>query len=199
MDVLAVSAETTDRLITAGTVLAGAIIGGLITVFVTWLQNRHARSERKAEAQVARRARAAAVLGRARTFLTDITPERIGINVDPQATPEQLQALKARLDTLRDELSVFAAADDDEAVMSRAAELEVALFNTFHWVSWHASDLLRHRDAMDSLRRAQQAHLRATTLIRIVLDLVRGRDVSELDAQLESIDGEDVPGEAAAQ
>jgi type II secretory pathway pseudopilin PulG len=89
VDVLAVSAETTDRLITVASVVAGAIIGGLITVFVTWLQNRYARSERKAEARVARRARAAAVLGRARTFLTDITPERIGFNVDPEATPEQ--------------------------------------------------------------------------------------------------------------
>jgi hypothetical protein len=79
--------------------------------------------------------------------------------------------------------------------MSRSAELEVALFNTFHWVSWHASDLLRHRDSQHSLREAQLAHLRATTLIRIVLDLVRGRDVSKLEAELESINGEYVPAE----
>jgi hypothetical protein len=66
------------------------------------------------------------------------------MNVNPVTTPEKMEALRLRLDTLRDELSVFSAAADDDR-MNRTAEFEVALFNTFHKVSWHASDLLRDR------------------------------------------------------
>jgi hypothetical protein len=53
------------------------------------------------------------------------------MNVNPVTTPEKMEALRLRLDTLRDELSVFSAAADDDR-MNRTAEFEVALFNTFH-------------------------------------------------------------------
>jgi hypothetical protein len=97
--------------------------------------------------------------------------------------------LTVRLNALRDELSMFAGADEDDRVMARTAELEVALFNTLHWVKWHASDLLRYRDGvLDSLSDAQWWHARATALVRIVLDLVRGRDVKELENGLLELD-----------
>ena len=188
MSVLAVAAETTNQLIAAGAALGGAIVGGVITLIGTVLQNRHATGERQAEAAKARRERAAAVLGRVRTFLSDATPERVGINVNAERTPQELEALSVRLSALRDELSMFAGADEDDRVMARTAELEVALLNTLHWVSWHASDLLRNRDALDSLSAAQWWHVRATALVRIVLDLVRGRDVAELEDGLRELD-----------
>jgi hypothetical protein len=188
MDVLGLAPETTNQLIAAGAALGGPIIGGVITLIGTVLQNRHARRERQAEAAAARRERAAAILGRVRTFLTDANPERIGINVNAERTPQELEELSARLGALRDELSMFAGADEDDRVMAQTAELEVALFNTLYWVRWHASDLLRHRDPLDSLRTAQHWHLRATALVRIVLDLVRGRDVAELEDGLRQLD-----------
>jgi hypothetical protein len=83
---------------------------------------------------------------------------------------------------------MFAGADEDDRVMARIGELEVALFNTLHWVRWHASDLLNNRDALDSLSDAQWWHARATALVRIVLDLVRGRDVAELEKGLRELD-----------
>jgi hypothetical protein len=152
------------------------------------LQNRHATGVRQAEAATARRERAAAVLGRVRTFLSDATPERLGINVNAGGTPQELEALTVRLSVLRDELSMFAGADEDDRVMARTAELEVALLNALNWVGWHASDLLRSRDALDSLSAAQWWHVRATALVRIVLDLVRGRDVAELEDGLRELD-----------
>jgi hypothetical protein len=185
---LALASETTNLLITAGAALGGAIIGGLITLWTTAIQNRHAREAREAEAGSARRARAAEILGRARVFLTDVDPARIGINVNAEATPKQLEALGVRLNVLRDELSMFAASFDDDAVMARTAQLEVALFNTFHHASWHASDLLRNRDALVSLEVAQRWHGQAGLLVRIVLELVRGRDVADLEAALAEID-----------
>jgi hypothetical protein len=151
------------------------------------LQHRYARSERRAEAAAARRERTAAVLGRVRTFLTDVTPERIGLNVDPTRTPPELDALTVRLSALRDELSILAGADEDDRVMERAANLEVALYNLMHWDKWHVSDLLSHRSAEQSLGLAQHWLARATILVRIVLDLVRGRDVAELESQLNQL------------
>jgi hypothetical protein len=188
MDVLAVAAETTNQLIAAGAALGGAIVGGVITLVGTVLQNRHATGERKAQAATARRERAAAVLGQVRTFLTDADPERIGINVNAERTPQELDALTVRLSALRDELSMFAGADEDDRVMKHAADLEIALFNTVHWVKWHVSDLLRNRDALASLSDAQWWHLRATALVRIVLDLVRGRDITKLEGGLLELD-----------
>jgi hypothetical protein len=188
VDTFAFASETTTQLIAAGAALGGVIIGGVITLIVTVLQNRHARSERLAAAAVARRDRAAVVLGRVRTWLNDVTPERIGINVNAERTPQELDALSVRLNSLRDELSVFALADEDDRVMDRAGRLEIALFNTFHQVSWHASDLLRNRDALGSLDIARWWHLRATILVRMVLDLVRGRDVAKIESALRDHD-----------
>jgi hypothetical protein len=188
MNLLAVTADTTNQLIAAGAALGGAIIGGVITLIGTVLQNRHATGERKAEAATARRERAAAVLGRVRTFLTDANPERVGINVNAERTPQELDALSVRLSALRDELSMFAGADEDDRVMAWTAELEIALFNTLHSVRWHAGDLLRNRDARASLSDAQWWHLRATALVRIVLDLVRGRNVAQLEDGLRELD-----------
>ena len=182
MNVLALAADTSSQVITAGAALCGAIIGVLGTLATTVWQDRRAQAVRKADAETARRERAAAILGRVRTFLTDADPVRIGINVNPETTPQALEALKGRLDTLRDELSVFGAAADDDRVMVRAAELEVALFSTFHFVTWHAHDLLGHvNNVLRSLERAQLWHLKANTLVTLVLDLVRGREVAELE------------------
>jgi hypothetical protein len=197
VDVLALASDTTNQLIAAGAALAGAVIGGVITLIGIVLQNRHARGGRQAEAATARRERAAAILGRVRTFLTDATPERIGINVNAERTPQEIDELSARLSVLRDELSMFATADEDDRVTARTAELEVALFNTLHWVRCHASDLLRHRDSLESLRTAQHWHVTATALVRIVLDLVRGRDVAELEAQLNRLE-ERLPASTAS-
>jgi hypothetical protein len=197
VDLLALASETTSAVIAAGAALGGAVIGGLITLFTSSLQNRHARAEREDAAAAARRARAAEILGRVRTFLTDIDPARVGFNVNPETTPEEMKALAGRLNTLRDELSVFSAAADDDRVMDAAAKLEVALFNTFNRVSWHARDLLTHGGGLDSFNSAQREHVRATTLVRIVLDLVRDRDVVELETQLRRLGGEK-PGNIGA-
>jgi hypothetical protein len=113
-------------------------------------------------------------------------PERPPVNAE--RTPKELDALSARLDSLREELSMFAGADEGDRVIARRAELEAALSNTFHQVSWHASDLLRNRDALGSLGIARWWHLRATTLVRVVLDLVRGRDVAERETGLRGLD-----------
>ncbi|MBA3400405.1 MAG: hypothetical protein H0U05_00300, partial [Actinobacteria bacterium] len=105
MNALALSAQTTSQLIAGSVALVGVIIGGLITLATTRVQNRAAREERQAAEASARRERMAQVLGRVRTFLTDIEPERIGFNANPQTTPEEMKALAGRLNTLRDELS----------------------------------------------------------------------------------------------
>lgn len=87
-----------------------------------------------------------------------------------------MSAFQEKVNALRDELSVFAAADEDERVTSAAAKLEIAIFNTHNRVSWHVADLLRHSDSGESYGLARAEHLRAQVLVRIVLDLVRGAE-----------------------
>jgi hypothetical protein len=183
MGLLALDTGTTNQLIAAGAALGGAIIGGVVAFATTLLQNRQAREAREVEGASARRGRAAEILGRARVFLTDVDPARIGINVNQDTTSKQLEALGVRLNVLRDELSMFAGSFDDDAVMGRTAQLEVALFNTFHHSTWHPSHLLRNRDALASLEVAQRWHHQALILV-MVLELVRGRDIADLEAAL---------------
>jgi hypothetical protein len=185
---LTLANDSTTALIAAGAALGGTIIGGLITFGTAWFQTRDARAQRAAEAAAARRDRAAAILGRVRTFLTDIEPARIGINVNPETTPQTMEALALRRDTLREELSIFAAAAEDDRLMDRAGKLEVALFNVYHWVHWHAHDMLRHAGGLHSLHMAEWEHAKATVLVRIVHDLVRGRDVAEAEAALQRLE-----------
>lgn len=188
MNVLALAPETTSALIAAGAVVVGAILGGFITGGVTWLQTRHATSEREASAAAHRRARAASILGRARVFLTDIHPDRVAFNVNPEVTPKEFESLAVRLNVLRDEISVFAATEEDDLTMGSAARLEVALSNAFNSSSWLAGDLLAHRGTQDSVDAAKRKHFRASVLVRIVLDRVRGRDVAEYEAHLQRLD-----------
>jgi hypothetical protein len=54
----------------------------------------------------------------------------------PRRHQKQLDELRIRLDVLRNELSMFAATFDDDDVMARTAQLEVALFNPFNQASW---------------------------------------------------------------
>jgi hypothetical protein len=68
--------------------------------------------------------------------------------------------------------------------------LEVALFNRFNQVGWHARDLMTRSGGLDSCSRAKQEHLRAMILVRIVLDLVRGRDAAALEKELRRLDEE---------
>ena len=168
--------------------LAGTVLGGLISFLTTLYQNRQAQAARENDAAAARIGRAADILGLVRVFLTDANPARLGINLNAETTPTEFEALTVRLNALRDALSVFAAGADDEHLTTRAANLEVALFNAFNQAKWHVSDLMRNRDALASLKVAEIAHLKAQTLLAIVLGLVHGRDVSELEATLDTLD-----------
>jgi hypothetical protein len=188
VNVLALSTATTAALIAAGAALLGAMIGGGTTLLTASIQNSHEEAKRNAAAAAARRHRAAEILGRVRTWLADIEPERVGFNANQETTPELLRTLDARLATLRDELSIFAAGSDDDPVMDAAGKLEVALFNTFNRVRWHARDVLTRRGDMTSYYAARKEHDRPTIRVQIVLDLIRDRDVSGLKAQLDQLD-----------
>jgi hypothetical protein len=83
--------------------LGAAAIGAVAAIEGVVLQSRYASAERREATVAARRVRAAEILGRVVTFLTDIEPARIGFNVNQATTPEQMKALAVRLNTLRDE------------------------------------------------------------------------------------------------
>jgi hypothetical protein len=180
---------------TVAITLGASGIAVMGTLLGTWLQLRHARREQKAAAAAARRQRAAEILGRVRTLLQDLEPARIGANVNREWTPSEMNDLKRRWLPLRDELSVFAAADEDPRVTDAAGRLEAAVFNTHNQVSLHVRELLTRRGSgLDAYEQARKEHLRATVLVRIVLDLLRKRDVAELEARLQEIDARGIEG-----
>jgi hypothetical protein len=170
--------------------LLGAFLGGTITFVTTLLQNRHADALREQDASASQQARVAKVLGRARVFLSDIEPARIGLNVNAETTPPELDELADHLKVLREEISMFAMSVGDDQVFVRAMELEATLFTTFIHVRRHAADLLSGRDAIVSYETAERSFLRAGLLIAIVRDLVRRRDVTELEFQLSALEAE---------
>ena len=181
------------ELVLIGT-LGGAAIGASTTLGVTYIQDRLARRDRKAEAQAARRARAANVLGRVRILLADLEPTRLGFNVN-ENSPEQLRAINARWLSLREEVSVFAAGDEDPIVMDAAAKLDVAVSNTINRASWHIHDLRTGgAHAGDMYQLAVEEHAAATARVRLVLDLVRGRDVAELEQTLQELEANETTG-----
>ncbi len=188
VSILAVAPQTSAAVIAATAALGGVTIGAFFT-------GRQARAERLAAAAAARRQRAGEILGRVNVFLTDVEPERIGANADPKVTPALMESLAIRLNALREDISIFAAADEDYRVTSAASRLEMALFATFNRVSQLALDLLEIRESstLDTFDAAKREHLRATTLVGIILYLVRGRNVDALESKLTEIDAQAVP------
>ena len=173
---------------TVAITLGASVVAVLGTLAATALQHRYARRDRKTQEQAERRRRAANVLGPVRTLLADLEPTRVGFNVNEE-TPKQLKAVEERWATLRDEVSVFAAGEEDPRVMDAAAKLEVGVSNTINRVGWHVHDLLAGGvRALDTYEQARQQHAEATVRVRIVLDLVRGRDVAQVEQTLKQLE-----------
>ena len=170
--------------------LGASAIAVLGTLAATLLQVRHARGQAERDAASARRSRAGQVLGRVRTLLADIEPDRIVINLHPDRTPRDLAAIEARWAPLRDELSIFAAADESPDVTADAAKLEVAVGNTLNRLGWEVQDRLTHVHSKETLEQARTEWTLANILIRIMLDRVRGVDVAELQARVDQISAE---------
>jgi hypothetical protein len=128
------------------------------------------------------------VLGPTRTLLSDAEPMRIGANFNHETTPSLLETLEQRWTALRDELSVFAAEDDDPEVTEAAAALEVAVSSLLNRLAWYVAGLLHRRTQPLDMYKLAGLHWAASeALLRIVLDLVRGRDVSEVRETLAEV------------
>jgi hypothetical protein len=157
------------------------------TLAATWLQLRHARRESERADTARHRERAGEVLGRVRTLLVDLDPDRIAVNVSDE-TPAWLMRTEQRWESLREELSIFAASQADARVMDAASKLEIAISRTLNWARWLVHDLLRHRDWQEAHRHLTWDRLRALSLTRIILLLVRDQDVADLRVALRTLD-----------
>jgi hypothetical protein len=101
----------------------------------------------------------------------------------------EMDALKARLDVFRNELSIFAAADEDEQVAAWVVELEMALFSTHNSVALYVTELVRpsENQHFDAYRYAMWHHDRALVLVGIVRALVAGRHDAALEERLREL------------
>jgi hypothetical protein len=146
--------------ITAAAALGGQAIAGL-------LQGRN--QERVEDRQ--RRDRAAEVLAEVRAFLTDASPDRIGINASQERSPEVLRELGERRERIR--IPLFTLAGHPSPHVRRLAQqLEVEVANMLHMAGFFVSDLLRSTAPGTTREQANQHHTAALGLLDQVLDAI---------------------------
>jgi hypothetical protein len=133
-----------------------------------WLQGR--RQDRTERTQ--RREQAAEVLAEARAFLTDASPDRLGINASQERSPQVLQELGERRERIRVPLLTLAGSHPSPTVRDLARRLEVEMANTLHMAGWFVSDLLRNRDMESARETANQHHTEALRLLDRLLDAI---------------------------
>jgi hypothetical protein len=172
---------------TVAITLGAGVIGVLGTLAGTWLQLRQANEQAEREATRARRARAAEILGPIRALLADVDPDRVVLNLSDTTTAE-LANIERRWKPLREKLLAFASNDEDSRVMAEASLLEMAVSNAINRVKWDVRGLLSNDPSPDAHAQAGLQQLRAAVRVRIILDLVRGRDIEDLEKALEDID-----------
>jgi hypothetical protein len=157
--------------ITAAAALGGQAIAGLF----------QGRNQERAEARQ-RRDRAAGILAEARAFLTDASPDRLGINASPERSPEALRELGERRDRIRIPLLTLAGSHLSPHIRRLAQQLEVEMANMLHMAGWFVSDLLRGRHSETARNQANEHHTAALGLLDQLLDAIHepeaGRPVS---------------------
>jgi hypothetical protein len=134
-----------------------------------WLQGR--RQDRAERTQ--RRDRAAEVLAEARAFLTDVTPDRLGINTSQERSPQVLQELGERRERIRVPLLTLAHSHPSATVRDLASRLEVEMANTLTMAGWFVSDLLRNRDVDSARDTANQHHAEALRLLDQLVEAIQ--------------------------
>jgi hypothetical protein len=102
--------------------LAGLALAGL----ALWLNYRTSR-EQRLDAQ---RTDGAGAVGRVWAVLTDLDPDRLGINATKMHTPPLLHRLRVKWHEIRDELAALAVGSADKDVRRLANHLLVAMHNT---------------------------------------------------------------------
>jgi hypothetical protein len=147
--------------ITAVAALGGQAIAGLI----------QGRNQEHVEARQ-RRHQAAEILAEARAFLTDASPDRLGINANPERSPEVLRELGDRRERIRIPLLTLAGSHPSPTVRDLAQRLELEMAGTLHMAGWFVSDLLRNRDVESARETANQHHAEALRLLDRLLDAI---------------------------
>jgi succinate dehydrogenase/fumarate reductase flavoprotein subunit len=147
--------------ITAVAALGGQAIAGLF----------QGRNQERIEARQ-RRDRAAEVFAEVRAFLTDASPDRLGINASPERSPEVLTELGERRERIRIPLLTLAGSHPSPHVRRLAQQLEVEMANMLHMAGWFVSDLLRNRDSRTARDQANQHHTEALCMLDQLLDAI---------------------------
>jgi hypothetical protein len=88
---------------------------------------------------------AAEVLAGVRAFLTDVSPDALGIGASEEQSPETLRELEDRRDRIRIPLLTLAGSHPSREVRDLAGQLEVELAATLNRTGWFIPDLLRSR------------------------------------------------------
>lgn len=170
------------------------------TLRATALTSKYAREEADRKAAAARKERAAGIIGRLRTLLADAHPDKVLFNFERERTSGDVLRMKERFEPLRDELSIFAAADHDTRVSDFASKLQSEVSNLLNDLAWIVAYKVRNKDTAAEREAALLRHKRTLTLARAVLDLVHGRQTSDDVKELAALDepGSDDEKELAA-
>ncbi len=141
--------------------LVGALIGAGIPGTLTYLGLRRGRQSADAEA-----------FGAAILLLDRVNPERVTINLNPDATAENAKwaELQEQLAVARERLLVVSAGHPRRHVRELALATEVKVNNAFQAPHWAVSDMQANRDNREWIDRARKLHTDAEATLRQLID-----------------------------
>ncbi|HUY52676.1 MAG TPA: hypothetical protein VMV92_44410 [Streptosporangiaceae bacterium] len=141
--------------------LVGGFIGAGIPAVLAYLGLRRARQSADAEA-----------FGPAVLLLDRVNPQRVTINLNPDATAEAAKwtELQRQLDTARERLLVVSAGNPRRHVRELAQAAEVKVTNAFEASHWAVADMQANRDNRGWLDGARKTHAEADAAMRNLID-----------------------------
>jgi hypothetical protein len=147
---------------TVGT-LGGVFVGALIGY---WGQRAlAAASDRRRWAE-----RAAESIADTRMLLTDLHPDRVAFNFDPERTPAHLLELSDQARLVRRDIAVLGAGHPNAKVRTNATELEPAIERTWISVGWLARDMADHRGIEEPRAQAMESWNRSDELVKAITE-----------------------------
>ena len=141
--------------------LVGGLIGAGIPAVLTYLGLHRARQAADAE-----------TFGPAVLLLDRLNPERVTINLNPDATAEAAKwaELQRQLDVARERLLVVSAGHPRLRLRKLAQGAQVKIANAFQASHWAVRDLQVNRDNPEWMDHARKTHAEAEAAMRNLID-----------------------------
>jgi precorrin-2 methylase len=141
--------------------LVGGLIGAGIPAVLAYLGLHRARQSADAE-----------VFGPAVLLLDRLNPDRVTMNLNPDATAEAARwaELQRQLDLARERLLIVSAGHPRRRLRRLAQDAQVKIANAFQASNWAVRDLQANKDNPEWMDHARKTHAEAMAAMRDLID-----------------------------